>query len=247
MSESRLSSLLAHASSEAGISMTSEQLQAFDRYAVMLRDWNTRVNLTAILDDEGIVWRHFLDSLTILPFIDSEKTRTGSQPISLVDVGTGAGFPGIPVRIMRPDLQLHLLDSLQKRINFLEAVITDLNLDDVRTIKARAEDAGTDVHYRERFDIATARAVAALPVLAEYTLPFVRIGGLMIAMKGQKQEEIDEARPAIRLLGGRIESIDTFTLADGEMSRTLVLIRKISPTPARYPRKAGLPERRPLA
>lgn len=247
MIESRLSALLAHASSEAGISMTPEQLQAFGRYATMIRDWNTRVNLTAILDDEGIVWRHFIDSLTILPVIDHEKSRVGNRPLSLVDVGTGAGFPGIPVRIMRPDLQVHLLDSLQKRIAFLEAVITDLNLDGVRTIKARAEDAGLDPACRERFDLATARAVAALPVLAEYTLPFVRVGGLMIAMKGQKQEEIDEARPAVRLLGGRIESIDAFSLAGGEMSRTLVLIRKISPTPARYPRKAGLPERRPLA
>jgi len=247
MNDSRLISLLTHASSEAGISMSPEQLLAFDRYASMLRDWNTRVNLTAILDDEGIVWRHFLDSLTILPVIDGETARTGSRPLSLVDVGTGAGFPGIPVRIMRPDLQLYLLDSLQKRIAFLEAVISDLKLEGVKTIKARAEDAGTDTHYRECFDIATARAVAALPVLAEYTLPFVRIGGLMIAMKGQKQEEIDEARPAIRLLGGRIESIDSFSLSGGEMSRTLVLIRKISPTPARYPRKAGLPERRPLA
>jgi 16S rRNA (guanine527-N7)-methyltransferase len=247
MNESRLSSLLAHASSEAGISMTPEQRPAFDRYATMIRDWNTRVNLTAILDDEGIVWRHFIDSLTILPIIDNEKSRVGNRPLSLVDVGTGAGFPGIPVRIMRPDLQVHLLDSLQKRIAFLEAVISDLNLDGVRTIKARAEDAGLDPACRERFDLATARAVAALPVLAEYTLPFVRVGGLMIAMKGQKQEEIDEARPAVRLLGGRIESIDAFSLAGGEMSRTLVLIRKISPTPARYPRKAGLPERRPLA
>jgi len=246
MSDNLLKALLTEKFQIAGIPLAADLLQAFVRYAEMLIDWNTRINLTAITDPEGIVIRHFLDSLTILPMVDREQARIGAHQLSLVDVGTGAGFPGLPVRMVRPELSLTLLDSLQKRVKFLDAVIGELSLDQVTTVQSRAEDAGCDKRYREQFDIATARAVASLPVLAEYVLPFVRVGGLMIAMKGQKQDEIGEAANALRILGGQIESLDTFLLHDSEMTRTLVQIRKIMPTPSRFPRKAGLPERRPL-
>lgn len=246
MSRQPLKILLETLALASGLGLTSEHLAAFDRYAELLRDWNTRINLTAIVDDEGIVVRHYLDSLSILPVIDRERARIAPRTLNLIDVGSGAGFPGLPVRIVRPDLSVTLLDSLQKRIAFLDMVISELALNGVRTLKSRAEDAGLDPQNREQYDIATARAVASLPVLAEYTLPFVRIGGLMIAMKGQKQEEIDQSTPAVRTLGGQIETVDSFTLPGSDMTRTLVLIRKTAPTPARFPRKAGLPERRPL-
>ena len=247
MSEQTLQSILDQHTDAFGLKLERAQLSSFHRYAELLRDWNTRINLTAIIDDEGIAIRHFLDSLTLLPTVEQESKRTGRQNLSLIDVGTGAGFPGLPLKIARPDIQLTLLDSLQKRLSFLDAVIADLSLSGVVTVKDRAEDAAHKSGLRERFDMATARAVAALPVLAEYVLPFVKIGGLMIAMKGQKQEEINEAGQAIRLLGGQLEAVQEFTLPGGDMNRTLVLIRKTRPTPARYPRKAGLPERRPLA
>ena len=246
MSDPTLQSILQQHALTAGLELDQAQLTSFHRYAELLRDWNTRINLTAIIDDEGIAVRHFLDSLTLLPFVEQEAKRIGKQRLSLIDVGTGAGFPGLPLKIVRPDIQLTLLDSLQKRIAFLDAVIAELSLNEVITVKDRAEDAAHKAVFRENCDIATARAVAALPVLAEYVLPFVRVGGLMIAMKGQKQEEIGEAGQAIRLLGGRLEDVHSLTLPGGDMNRTLILIRKINPTPARYPRKAGLPERRPL-
>lgn len=247
MNESTLKEILGRHARASGFDLDPDRLSSFERYAEVLKDWNTRINLTAIIDDEGIAIRHFLDSLTLIPFVDQESQRLVKPHLSLIDVGTGAGFPGLPIKIVRPDIRLTLLDSLQKRIAFLDTVVADLSLEEVVTVKDRAEDAAHNPQLRERFDLATARAVAALPVLAEYVLPFVRVGGLMIAMKGQKQEEIVEAGQAIRLLGGHLESIQELTLTGSDMHRTLVLIRKISPTPTRYPRKAGLPERRPLA
>lgn len=246
MNDSTFREQVSRALRAAGIPLSDRQLDAFDRYAALLRDWNTRINLTAIVDDEGIVSKHYLDSLSILPAIDREQDRVAPRSLTLIDVGTGAGFPGLPVRIVRPEMIVTLLDSLQKRVNFLDTVISELALDGTLTVKARAEGAGMDPRHREQYDIATARAVASLPVLAEYTLPFVRPGGLMIAMKGQKQAEIDEAAHAIRTLGGSVERVETLTLPDSDMSRTLVYIRKKTHTPGCYPRKAGLPERRPL-
>lgn len=246
-SEAGLQTLLPGVLAAAGLLLEPHQLAGLVRYASLLREWNTRINLTAITDDEGVAVRHFLDSLSVLPLLDAEKARQGGRSLSLVDVGTGAGFPGLPLRIVRPDLQLTLLDSLQKRIAFLQTVAAELGLADVAAVHSRAEDAGLDPRWRERFDIAIARAVAPLPVLCEYLLPFVRRGGLMIAMKAQKLEEIDEASAAIRILGGRLETVETLVLPGTDLTRTLVCVRKAEATPKAYPRKAGLPERKPLA
>jgi 16S rRNA (guanine527-N7)-methyltransferase len=244
--ETPMSEILPRILGSAGYNLTEKQMMDFNCYADLLRDWNTRINLTAIVDNEGIALRHFLDSLSILSMIDREGVRIAPKSTLMIDVGTGAGFPGLPIRIVRPDLQLTLLDSLQKRIAFLDAVVSVLALAGVSTLKARAEDAGMDPQYREIFHIATARAVAPLAVLCEYTLPFVQPGGLMIAMKGQKREEIEQAAQAIKLLGGQIESVESFVLNGSDLTRTLVLIRKITATPSSYPRKAGFPERHPL-
>jgi 16S rRNA (guanine527-N7)-methyltransferase len=244
--ESPMSEILPRVLGSAGYILTAKEMMDFTCYAELLRDWNTRINLTAIVDNEGIALRHFVDSLSILAMVDRERARIAPEAIRMIDVGTGAGFPGIPIRIVRPDLQLTLLDSLQKRIAFLDAVVGALALGDVSTLKDRAEDAGMKSPYREKFHIATARAVAPMAVLCEYTLPFVQVGGLMIAMKGQKKDEIEQATQAIKILGGQIEAVESFVLNGSDLTRTLVLIRKTTATPPSYPRKAGFPERHPL-
>ncbi|MGI6299195.1 MAG: 16S rRNA (guanine(527)-N(7))-methyltransferase RsmG [Saccharofermentanales bacterium] len=230
----------------AGIQLSRQQLEAFVSYSELLRDWNTRINLTSITDNHGVAVRHFLDSLSLLPILDKEAKLQNKAALSLIDVGTGAGFPGLPLRVVRPELKLTLLDSLQKRINFLTAVISELELTGVLTISSRAEDAAHDSKYREYFDIAVARAVGPLPVLCEYLLPFVRQGGLMVAMKAQKNEEIDASAKAIRVLGGHLESVDHFVLPGSDLNRTLICVRKTGSTPPAYPRKAGTPGRKPI-
>ena len=245
-SEPGISEILPKILATDNITLSDAQLSAFASYAALLRDWNTRINLTAITDSHGIAVRHFLDSLSLLPLIDNETARQGRESLKIIDVGTGAGFPGLPLRIVRPELKLTLLDSLQKRINFLEAVITELKLADVLTISSRAEDAAHDGHYREKFDLATARAVAPMPVLCEYLLPFVRPGGLMVAMKAQKTDEIDADAKAIRLLGGELETVKQFILSGTDLNRTLICVRKKGRSPSIFPRKAGTPGRKPL-
>ncbi len=215
-------------------------------YARLLREWNEKVNLTAILDDEGIAVRHIMDSLTLLPFLDQYLPKDQAAGLNLIDVGTGAGFPGLPLKIQRPDLQVLLLDSLTKRIRFLDAVIAALHLDGIDTRHDRAEDAGHRSDLRERFDVATARAVASLPVLCEYCLPFVRTGGAFLAMKGLAAGEAAEAARAIHLLGGKLKAVHEFILPGTEMKRAVIIIEKVRPTPAAYPRKAGKPEQQPL-
>ena len=176
----------------------------------------------------------------------SEHLPTG-RTLNVLDIGTGAGFPGMPLKISMPELKVTLMDSLQKRLGFLKEVCDALSLEGVDMVHARAEDGGKDKKYRERFDIVTARAVAALPVLAEYCLPFVKVGGVFLAMKGHAEDEIKSASKAIALLGGTIEKTDTFRLPGTDMDRTIVVVRKIRPTPARFPRKAGLPSKEPLS
>lgn len=222
-----------------GITLSEIQLKQFYNYMNLLIEWNKKINLTAITEPNEIILKHFVDSLTISKYI-SDGTR-------VVDVGTGAGFPGIPLKIYRQDIEITLLDSLQKRINFLDEVIRELNLGKIETIHSRVEDFGKDKKYREKFDIATSRAVANLATLSEYLLPLVKVGGKVISMKGSLiEEELEHSKNAIKILGGKVEKVDEFDLPNSDISRNIILINKIKETPNKYPRKAGEPSKKPL-
>ena len=231
---------------EISVPLSAEEIRSFQIYASMLREKNKVMNLTAVDDDQGIAMKHFIDSLTLCPYIRAEEEKASGKTIRLADVGTGAGFPGLPLKISMPELDVTLMDSLAKRLNFLGEVVERLGLEKVSLVHTRAEDGGRDKKYREKYDVVTARAVARLPVLAEYCLPFVKVGGVFLAMKGHAEEEVQDAGKAIATLGGTIEKTDTFTLPGTDMERTVVVIRKIRPTPPKYPRKAGTPAKEPL-
>lgn len=222
-----------------GVTLDDRMCAQFSRYADLLVEWNAQVNLTAITDEEDIAVKHFVDSLS--------ATSLLPQGASVVDVGTGAGFPGIPFAIVRPDLAVTLLDSLDKRIRFLSVVADGLALPNIRTQHGRAEDFGLDPQWRDTFDVATARAVASLPVLLEYCLPFVKPGGIFLAMKGPgAREEADASENALQVLGGRIVEIRSFLLPGTDMERNLVIVKKTGRTPKGYPRKSGKPAKAPL-
>lgn len=215
-----------------GVPLSDAALERFGRYAALLVDWNTRMNLTAITDPEAIVIKHFLDSLTLLAALPLEAGT------SLIDVGTGAGFPGLALKIARPDLELTLLDATRKKLQFLEAVLADIGLE-ARCVHARAEAAGRDAAHRERYAVAVARAVAPLWKLGEYVLPLVKVGGWFVAMKGPEgPAEGEEAAPSIARLGGEMAFQKAFTLVDGSQ-RTLIGVKKISQTSLKYPRPAA--------
>lgn len=221
------------------IEFDDKQLNQFYEYMNLLLEWNEKINLTAITAPEEIILKHFIDSLTINRYIEQNR--------SIADVGTGAGFPGIPLKIYRPDLKVTLVDSLNKRINFLNEVIYKLNLKDINTVHSRIEDFGKDKKYREKFDYVTARAVANLATLSEYLIPISKIEGKCICMKGNDiKEEIDCSKNAINLLGGKVDKIDRFELPNSDISRNIIIIDKIKNTPNKYPRKAGLPSKEPL-
>lgn len=231
--------LLANTAAAWGLTLSPAQLEQFDSYAAELRRWNEQINLTAIADTPGIVTRHFLDSLRC-------ATSWGDAPGSLVDIGAGAGFPGLPLKILRPELQLTLVESIAKKAAFLRHIVDTLGLTNVEVIVARAEAVGRDPAQRERYAVAVARAVAELRVLAEYCLPLCRVGGRFLAPKGARiEEELQAALPAIAQLGGRLVAIEPVALPELE-PRTLVIVEKISPTPPQYPRAAGVPAKRPL-
>ena len=216
-----------------------DQIQKFHIYMKLLLEWNKKINLTAITDEEEIILKHFVDSLTVLKYINEND--------KIIDVGTGAGFPGIPIAIMMPNVKITLLDSLNKRINFLNEVIKELDLKNVETIHSRSEDCGKDMLYREKYDISIARAVANLSTISEYLLPFVKIGGKMICMKGSEiEEELKNAQYAIKVLGGKIISRDKFTLPESDIKRNIIIVEKEQYTPKMYPRKAGLPAKEPI-
>lgn len=223
---------------QINIKLSDEKLEKFFRYKEMLKEWNEKINLTAIIEDEEIVLKHFIDSLTIEKYI--------GENVSLIDVGTGAGFPGIPLKIVRNDLKVTLMDSLNKRLIFLDNVCKNLELNDIKTVHGRAEDIGKDTKYREKFDVATARAVANMSVLLEYCLPFVKVGGLFICMKGNNIEEVDEAEKALIKLGGKIEKIEKMYLPGTDIERNIIIVRKNKNTPKEYPRKAGVPSKDPI-
>ncbi|MCR5479999.1 MAG: 16S rRNA (guanine(527)-N(7))-methyltransferase RsmG [Ruminococcus sp.] len=217
---------------DAGIEITDEQMYRLGMYSEMLVQWNERINLTAITDPEGISVKHFFDSIYPFSLVEIPKGST------LIDVGTGAGFPSCPVKIWRDDIKITLLDSLQKRITFLAQLSDSLNLG-ATCIHSRAEDLGNSPEFREKFDFATARAVANLSDLCEYCLPFVALGGKFLALKGSgAEEEIKQAKDAVKLLGGKITQTTEYTLPNGD-GRTLVVIDKISATPDKYPRTSA--------
>ena len=234
-----LTSILVKGASEYGLTLESSQVDAFMKYMDVLKDWNKKINLTAIEDDIDIIIKHFLDSLSIMPYLEGDDK-------SLIDVGTGAGFPGIPVKICKGKLGVTLLDSLDKRIKFLNEVVNKLGLTGINAVHGRAEDFGKNLQYREKFDYAVARAVASLPVLLEYCLPFVKTGGLFIAMKGSNIEEVDISSKALNILGGEIENIYTITIPSSDIKRNIITVRKLRQTPTKYPRKAGKPSKVPL-
>ena len=219
--------------------LDEEQIQEFYKYMELLLEWNEKINLTAIVEPRDVILKHFVDSLTICKELQKNKT--------LADIGTGAGFPGIPVKILRPDLDITLIDSLNKRVNFLTMVIEALKLEKIIALHGRIEDFGKNKKYREKFDYVTSRAVANLSTLSEYMIPLVKIGGKCICMKGSNiNEELKNAEKAIKTLGGKIEKVDTFLLPDTDMGRNIILIKKEKATPNKYPRKAGTPAKEPI-
>lgn len=224
------------------LTLTDAQLAAFERYSQELISWNQRANLTGIIEPGEIAIKHFLDSLSLYPLL-AELPPT----LSLIDVGTGAGFPGVPLKLVRPALRLTLLEATGKKTAFLHHLIQSLNLTEVAVLTARAEEAARQPDQRERYDVATARAVAALPVLAEYTLPFVKRGGVAIVQKGQHPaDELKAAANALGILGGRVSQVLPITVPGLDAERHLVLIQKIKPTPPQYPRRPGLPAKKPI-
>lgn len=226
---------------EYGLELASDQISAFNRYYELLVEWNEKINLTAITEPREVAIKHIVDSLSCY----QKELFTGQ--VSLIDVGTGAGFPGLPLKIFCPELKLTLLDSLNKRVKFLQLVVDELGLKDVEVIHARSEEAARNKKYREQFDLATARAVARLPIICEYCLPFVKQGGTFIALKGrQYEEEIQEAQKAFSVLGGRLVKSMPVKLPELEDKRAVVYIKKEKATPKVYPRKAGTPERNPI-
>lgn len=226
-------------SKELGLEIAVEQIQQFYQYMDLLIDWNNRINLTAITNPDEIILKHFIDSLTI-----NSKITRGAK---IVDVGTGAGFPGIPLAIVNNSLKITLVDSLNKRLIFLQEVVNKLNLNNVEIIHARAEEFGQNKKYREKFDYATSRAVANLSTLAEYLIPLVKVDGKCLCMKASDAtDEIEQAKKAINVLGGTIQNIEEFVLPQSDIGRTIVTINKVRQTPGKYPRKAGTPSKEPI-
>lgn len=221
------------------IELPESKIRNFYSYMEELIEWNKKINLTAIVKPDEVIDKHFIDSLTISQYLkDNEK---------IIDVGTGAGFPGVPIKIAREDIQIDLLDSLNKRVIFLKDIINKLNLKKINAIHGRAEDEGKNINRREKYDVAVSRAVANLPVLLEYLLPFVKIGGKCICMKGMNiGEEVNNSKRALKELGGEIEEINKFNLPNIDATRNIIIIRKREHTPKKYPRKAGTAIKTPI-
>ncbi|WP_340297013.1 16S rRNA (guanine(527)-N(7))-methyltransferase RsmG [Staphylococcus coagulans] len=224
-----------------GLTLSDKQKQQFEKYYEMLVEWNEKINLTSITEEHEVYLKHFYDSVTPSFYHDF------NQPLSLCDVGAGAGFPSIPLKIMFPEIHVTIVDSLNKRIQFLNQLADVLELEGVRFVHDRAETFGKQEDYRASFDIVTARAVARMSVLSELCIPLVKKQGLFLALKSSKgQEELDEARFAVGVLGGKIRQIDTFTLPEDAGERQIITIEKRSQTPKKYPRKPGTPNKTPL-
>ncbi len=227
---------------EWGLALTLDQLEAFECYYQQLMVWNERASLTAITDYEKVQVKHFLDSLSCLRVLG-----TLAPAARCIDIGAGAGFPGLPLKIVLPQMRLTLLESVGKKVVFLEHMVAELGLGNVEVVKGRAEELGRRPDYRETYELALARAVAGLPVLLEYALPLLRVGGVFVAQKGSEvAEEVQGAEPAMKLLGGRLEEVRAVQLPGLELPRHLVVVEKTTLTPDKYPRRPGIPAKRPL-
>jgi 16S rRNA (guanine527-N7)-methyltransferase len=230
---------LVNALEKVNINLNEKQKSQFSSYFKLLVEWNEKINLTAITEPQDVAIKHFYDSITFLLHTDLK------QGAKVIDVGTGAGFPGIPLKILRPDIELTLLDSLNKRLIFLQEVCDSINID-AELIHKRAEEAGRDNKLREKFDVATSRAVANMNTLSEYCLPLVKVGGKFVAMKGKNgKEELEKAKNAIKILSGQLNKIDEFTLPIGD-ERTIIVVDKIKVCPKQYPRQSGKIKNSPL-
>ena len=224
---------------ELEIGLSEKQKEQFFKYMNLLIEWNEKINLTAIVEPKEIILKHFVDSLTISKYIKENSY--------VADVGTGAGFPGIPLKILREDVNIVLVDSLNKRINFLNEVINELGLKDIKAIHSRAEEFGQNKDYREKFDVATSRAVANLATLSEYLVPLVKVNGMCLCMKGPDiEDEANAGKKAVEILGGTITNIYKFNLPKSDIGRAVVKITKTKQTHKKYPRKAGLPSKEPI-
>lgn len=233
--------LMCKSAEDVELQLSKENYEKFMIYMKLLQEWNEKINLTAIIEDEEIVKKHFIDSIKAFKRDEFKKAKT------LIDVGTGAGFPGIPIAIMNDDISVTLLDSLNKRINFLNTVIKNIGLSNVTTIHSRAEDGARKSELREAFDIATSRAVANMAVLSEFCLPYVKVGGSFIALKGPSvEQEISESENAIKILGGKLVDICEVNIEDTDLKHNLVIVKKMMNCNKKYPRKSGLITKNPL-
>ena len=236
-------SILAEGARELGIELSGQQLDQFQRYYDVLIDWAERVSLTTVRDEEGVQRRHFLESAALVPVLAEEGLSLKER--SLIDVGSGAGIPGIPLKIIEPSLRLTLVEAKQRKAEFLRALLPELGFTDVTILTRRAEEAGHDPAQREQYDFAVAKALAPLRTLVELTLPFVQMGGVVIAPKGKEAErEAKEARDALEMLNGSLRAIADLPLS--EPAQKVVLVDKVLPTPLRFPRRPGIPAKRPL-
>lgn len=227
---------------EENLPIDAKKMEQYDKYLELLQEWNEKINLTAITEEEEVYLKHFYDSLTLAKHYDFKN-----KSLKLCDVGSGAGFPSIPLKILFPEIEITIVDSLKKRINFLERLVKELALENVYLHHARAEDFGQDKKFRQSFDIVTARAVARLSVLSEFCLPITKQEGKFVAMKGsQGVDELEDAKKAIQTLGGKLNRIENFELPFDAGERTIIFIDKVKKTPNKYPRQAGTPNKKPL-
>lgn len=234
---------IASACGELGICLSEVQLEQFYQYYELLIDRNKVMNLTAITELEDVIFKHFIDSLSLVKVRDNLI----NSKISLIDVGSGAGFPGIPLKIVFPNISVLLLDSLNKRVVFLNDVIKNLDLSGIKAVHGRAEEFGQNQEYREKFDLCVSRAVANISTLAEYCIPLIKVGAIFVAYKSEKiEDELNKGKNAINILGSKVELIEKFILPGTEAERDLVVIRKIKSTQKKYPRKSGLPGKEPI-
>ena len=239
MEEKKFKEILKKNAEFVGVTLDDVMLEQFFCYKNLVVEWNEKINLTAITDDLDFVVKHFVDSITINKYIEAEK--------NIIDIGTGAGFPGIPIKILNKDNKMVLFDSLNKRLKVLEDIIEKIGLKNIETLHGRAEETFKNKNHREKYDIATSRAVAALNVLVELMLPAVKLGGMCICMKGNNADvEIEEAKKAIKELGGEIIKVEKIVLPELNLERNIIIIKKVKQTPNKYPRKPGTPQKEPI-